>query len=135
MNDLMLYSFVGLVIFYILYAKGVIFADFNFITPDEAKKMIEDGKKDIVILDVRTEMEYTNTGHLPNVILIPVQHLHKRLDELEKFKNHKVLVYCASGNRSVSACRILYRYDFDLYNIKGGINGWKREGLEVTNQI
>ena len=133
MNDLMLYSFIGLVIFYILYAKGIIFADFNFATPKEANDMITNSENDIVILDVRTEIEYKNTGHIKDAILIPVQNLNARLIELEKYKNHKILVYCASGNRSISACRILYKHDFNPYNVNGGINGWKNNGFEITN--
>jgi len=133
MNDLMIYSFIGLVIFYILYAKGIIFADFNFVTPKEANDMITNSDNDIVILDVRTKIEYKNTGHIKDAILIPVQNLNARLIELEKYKNHKILVYCASGNRSISACRILYKNDFNPYNINGGLNGWKSNGFEITN--
>ena len=129
----MLYSFIGLVIFYILYAKGIIFADFNFVTPKEANEMITNEKKNIIILDVRTDIEYKNTGHIKDAILIPVQNLSTRLNKLEKYKNHKILVYCASGNRSISACRILYKHDFNPYNINGGINGWKNNGFEITN--
>jgi len=133
MNDLMIYSFIGLVIFYILYAKGIIFADFNFATPKEANDMITNSENNIVILDVRTEIEYKNTGHIKDAILIPVQNLNTKLNELEKYKNHKILVYCASGNRSISACRILYKHDFNPYNINGGINNWKSNNYKLSN--
>jgi len=133
MNDLMLYSFIGLVIFYILYAKGVIFANFHFVTPKEVMDMITNEKKNILILDVRTDMEYKNRGHIKDAILIPVQNLNSRIDELENFKNHKILVYCASGSRSVSACRILYKHDFNPYNINGGINGWINNNYKLSN--
>ncbi len=131
MNDLMLYSFIGLVIIYLLYAKGIILADFNFATPKEAMEMMTNEKKNIIILDVRTDAEYQTSGHIKDAILIPVQELETRLDELEKFKNHKILVYCASGNRSISASRILYKYGFNPYNMRGGIYNWKSNGYKI----
>ncbi|NPA60523.1 MAG: rhodanese-like domain-containing protein [Epsilonproteobacteria bacterium] len=133
MNDMILYSSIGLIILYILYAKGIIFADFNFATPKEAMQMIKNEKKNIIILDVRTEIEYANDGHIKDAILIPVQNLQERLDELKKFKDYKILVYCASGNRSISASRILYANGFNPYNINGGISNWKRSGFKIQN--
>ena len=132
MNDLMLYSFIGLVILYILYAKGVILADFNFATPKEAKDIIENEAKNTIILDVRTDAEYQTQGYIKNAILIPVTELSARLDELKKFKNHKIVVYCASGNRSISASRILYKNEFNPYNLNGGINNWKKSGYTIS---
>ena len=131
MNNLILYPFIGLVILYILYAKGLILADFNFVSPEEAKDMIDSQKKNIIILDVRTESEYYTTGYIKNAILIPLQGLESKIDELKKYKEHKIIVYCASGSRSVSASRILYKHGFNPHNMKGGINGWKRSGFEI----
>ena len=132
MNDLMLYSFIGLVILYILYAKGVILADFNFATPKEAMDIMTNEENNMTILDVRTDAEY-HSGYIKNAILIPVQELESRLDELKKFKSRKILVYCASGNRSITASRILYKNEFNPYNINGGINNWKSNGFKITN--
>ncbi len=131
MNNLILYPFIGLVILYILYAKGLILADFNFVSPEEAKDMIDSQKKNVIILDVRTESEYYTTGYIKNAILIPLQNLESKIEELKKYKEHKIIVYCASGNRSVSASRILYKHGFNPHNMKGGINGWKRSGFEI----
>ncbi len=132
MNDLMLYSFIGLVILYILYAKGIILADFNFATPKEAMDIMTNEENNMTILDVRTDAEY-HSGYIKNAILIPVQELESRLDELKKFKSRKILVYCASGNRSITASRILYKNEFNPYNINGGINNWKSNGFKITN--
>jgi rhodanese-related sulfurtransferase len=46
-------------------------------------------------------------------------------------KSKKVLVFCRSGNRSVSAARILESNGFTVINMNGGMNGWKNEKLPV----
>ncbi len=131
MGDLVLYSFMGLVIMYILYAKGIILADFNFLSPKEAMDIMQNEEKNVTILDVRTDIEFNTAGYIKGAILIPVQSLEARIDELKKYKERKILVYCASGNRSITASRILYKHDFNTYNINGGINNWKRSGYDI----
>ena len=92
----------------------------------EAKEMIE--KSGTVLLDVRTEEEYI-TGHIPTSILIPLDELEYRLEELED-KSQNIIVYCKSGRRSKIACDILiqagYTNIFDL----GGVVDWPY-GLEM----
>lgn len=84
-------------------------------------------KEQVIVLDVRTEEEYI-TGHMANAILIPVDELESRLDELS-CKSTKILVYCRSGRRSRMACDILTQNGYvNVYNI-GGLVGWPY-GLE-----
>ena len=132
MGDLILYPFIGLIIMYILYAKGIILADFNFLAPKEAMDIMKNEEKNVTILDVRTDAEFHTTGYIKGAILIPVQSLEARLDELKKFKEKKIIVYCASGNRSISASRILYKNGFNTYNMNGGINNWKSSGYNLA---
>ena len=122
---------IAAVIFY-LYQKGIIFADFENITPEEAYSMIKKDKKDVVIIDVRTPPEVKSEGKIPNSILIPLGTLSRQIDKLKKYKDKKIIVYCRSGNRSVSAARILKSLGFDkVYNLKGGIINWKKHNLPV----
>jgi rhodanese-related sulfurtransferase len=108
----------GLFISY-AYTKGWILTGFESI---EAKEAISLLKKDnnITVLDVRTNREYNNK-HLKNAIHIPVQVLSKELDKLENDKNKRILVYCKSGNRSITASRILEKNGFTPINVNGGI--------------
>ncbi len=115
---------------YVLYKKGYIFADYRSLSPKEAHHMLQHDAN-ITLLDVRTLQEYNQDGHLVNAILIPVQELEARIDLLLPFKNKKIIIYCRSGNRSVTAARILSKHQFYIYNIDGGINNWKREHLPV----
>ena len=128
--DIALTIGIALFVFYFLYTKGYIFANFEKLSPREAYEMIKKDK-DVIILDVRTPEEYNNDGHIKNAILIPLDELKNKVDELKKFKNKKILVYCRSGHRSVSASRFLSNLGFKVYNLNGGIIGWKSEGFPV----
>lgn len=85
-----------------------------------------------LILDVRTEREFA-AGHLQDAVLIPVQDLQRRLGELLTHKQDPVLVYCASGNRSTVAAKLLVDAGFvQVANLRQGIAGWNREGLPTV---
>jgi rhodanese-related sulfurtransferase len=86
----------------------------------------------IVVLDVRTPQEFTSeTGHLANAKLIPVQELESRLGELQQFKQRTVLVYCRSGSRSARASELLAKQGFTPVNMAGGIMEWNAANLPV----
>lgn len=81
--------------------------------------------KNIVILDVRTPSEYTGPlGHIDGALLIPVQELATRLNELQKFKDQEIHVICRSGSRSVRATKILGVNGYQATNILGGMKAW-----------
>jgi len=87
-----------------------------------------------LILDVRTQGEY-ESGHIKNALLIPVQELSGSLDKLEEYRNEKILIYCASGNRSTVAANILIEAGFEnIYNMRNGIGEWIRKGLPVVRE-
>ena len=85
-----------------------------------------------LILDVRTPIEYQK-GHIKNAVLIPVQELQTRLKELSQYKNENVLVYCATGNRSTVASKILIDSGFKrLFNLRYGIYAWAKKKYPVV---
>ncbi len=128
--DIALGAGVFLFVIYFLYMKGYIFANFEKVSPRKAYEMIKNDK-DIIVLDVRTEEEYKNDGHIKGSILIPLNELRNRINELKKYKDKKIIVYCRSGNRSVVASRLLSNLGFKVYNMNGGIIAWKEEGLPI----
>ena len=90
-------------------------------TPEEFEKNMND---DFLLLAVRTPEEY-NDGHIDGSTLIPVTELESRLNEIEDYKGKTVLVYCRSGNRSVTASEILIDNGFsEVHNLLTGFNGW-----------
>ena len=100
-------------------------ASFSNITPEEAKKRL-DNEKDIILLDVRTKEEY-ETGHIKDSVLVPVDNLKVEVEKELKDKEALIFVYCRSGNRSVTAANILIELGYkNVFNL-GGIKDWPYE--------
>ena len=116
-------------LFWFAYSKGWILTHFKSIDAKSALHLLHEDEN-ITLLDVRTIQEYKN-GHLKGATLIPLQVLNKNLNMLKNSKNKKIMVYCRSGNRSVSAARILDKNGFFPINIKGGIIQLIAKGAEI----
>jgi rhodanese-related sulfurtransferase len=116
--------------FWFAYSKGWILANFPSIDSKEAVHLIETDDN-ITLLDVRTIEEYKE-GHLRDATLIPLQALAQNLGMLKADKNKKILVYCRTGSRSVSASRILEDNGFTPINIKGGILAFMAQKTEIV---
>jgi rhodanese-related sulfurtransferase len=86
-------------------------------------------EKDLIVLDVR-ETKERKAGHIANDVHIPLSKVKNKLDTLDNSK--KVLVYCRSGSRSSHIAGLLTRNNFEqVYNLKGGIQGWKKANLPI----
>ena len=96
----------------------------------------EDGildNPDGFLLDVRTQAEWEQDGHLENATLIPHTELESRESELPSDKEELILLYCRSGNRSQDAAQTLLDMGYtNLMELETGINGWKDAGLPVV---
>lgn len=91
-------------------------------------------REDAVLVDVRETQEW-DRGHIAGSRHIALGQIGKRLHELEKFKTKPVIVVCASGNRSSSACGALKRAGFEqVFNLSGGIGAWSDANLPVTTK-
>ncbi|NIN53202.1 MAG: hypothetical protein GTO23_08625 [Nitrososphaeria archaeon] len=111
----------------------VIYASpYENIDVDTAFDMITNGTfPDLVVLDVRTKSKY-DSGHNYAAVWIPVAELEERIGELAGHENDEIIVYCASGGRSVTASGILDSYNFTkVYNMLGGISAWQNAGYPV----
>jgi len=76
----------------------------------------------VILLDVRTRNEYLKES-IEGAINIPLDELRTNNDILDK--NKTIYVYCLSGQRSYTACRILIQKGFEVYNLNGGIRLYK----------
>ncbi|MBA7687203.1 Thiosulfate sulfurtransferase GlpE [subsurface metagenome] len=104
------------------------------ITPQEAFTLIQNNQNnpDFVIIDVRTLAEFVEE-HIENATNIDFysEAFRDMLNNLDKNKTY--LVYCRVGGRSGSALDIMAELNFrEVYNILGGINQWKAEGLPTA---
>lgn len=106
----------------------------SLISPKDAEALIAKDSS-VVILDVRTADEYySDTGHLPKAILIPVQALEERMVALDQYKDRSILVYCRSGHRSAAAADVLRKHGFRVRDLEGGITKWNEEHLPVVRE-
>ncbi|MCC0650465.1 rhodanese-like domain-containing protein [Clostridioides sp. ZZV15-6598] len=96
---------------------------YKTIDKNQLKEMMKN-EKDILLLDVRTKDEF-NESKIENAINISLQELINNIDEIYEYKDKKVIVYCRSGHRSVTACNLLGEEGFkNLYNLKSGITDY-----------
>lgn len=82
------------------------------------------------VLDVRTPAEYAQ-GHVPGAVLLPLQDLSTRLNEVPQ--GRKVYVICRSGSRSAQASQVLSDGGHrNVYNVDGGMLAWEAAGFPTT---
>lgn len=93
------------------------------VTPDEARRLIETGAK---LIDIRDRDEYARE-HIPGALNVPLS----EIDRLEAGTGALVF-HCRSGVRTQAhAARLAMAARAPCYLIDGGIDAWRRAGLDV----
>lgn len=98
------------------------------ITAEQAKTIM-DTENDYVIIDARTEEEFSE-GHIENAILIPEYEIKDRAEKELPDKEQLILVYCRSGRRSKIASDELVKLGYTNVKEFGGIIDWQYELVE-----
>jgi molybdopterin/thiamine biosynthesis adenylyltransferase/rhodanese-related sulfurtransferase len=81
------------------------------------------------LIDVREPDEHVQ-GMIPGTIHIPRGFLELRIEGAVPDREMPVVLYCASGTRSVLAARSLFELGYsNVRSLAGGFTGWKRAGL------
>ena len=78
-------------------------------------------KSGTVLIDVRNDSE-NEAGAIPGSILIPVNDLRDRIDEV---KGKDIVVHCAVGQRGHTAVQLLKGYGIKARNLSGGYTTWR----------
>src|ERR1700736_1054490 len=99
------------------------------IDPSAVHELVGNG---VAIVDVRETEEYA-TGHLPGARHVPRGYLESRIEGIVPDRAQRVILYCASGNRSALAARtptgdLGYEH---VESMTGGITLWKDRGYAV----
>jgi len=90
------------------------------------------GGPGFVLVDVREGDEW-DAGHLPGAKHVPRGHLESRIEGAAPDRGARVVLYCASGNRSALAARTLTEdlgYE-RVESMTGGYTLWKDRGYQV----
>ena len=95
------------------------------VTVQELKRVLDNPKLGIHVIDVREADEY-QIAHIDGVPLVPLSTLPQHFTELDP--NQTYYIHCKSGIRSMKALRFLREQGFKyLKNVKGGISAWSDE--------
>jgi len=100
------------------------------VDPDTAREEIARG--DAVLIDTREPHEW-DQAHLEGAHLVPPASVRERIAEVVPELSKRVILYCATGNRSARAADVLQNelgYE-SVASIAGGIQAWTQQGLPV----
>jgi len=79
----------------------------------------------LFLLDVREPNEF-QFASIENSVLIPLNQIPQRLDELDP--QQEIVVICHHGVRSLQACMYLVNSGFEnVLNLTGGIDAWSSD--------
>ena len=82
------------------------------------------------VLDVRERDEYEQ-GFIPGAIHIPRGNLETRIERNVVDRSTPIIIYCATGTRSVYAAKTLDELGYsDVVSMSGGFASWKENGHE-----
>jgi molybdopterin/thiamine biosynthesis adenylyltransferase/rhodanese-related sulfurtransferase len=88
-----------------------------------------------LLLDVREPHEWEG-GHLPGALFVPLGRLEERITLAAPDRNRPVVVYCATGVRSLAGARVLQLLGYeDVASMAGGIEGWRTEGRPIEAAV
>lgn len=92
----------------------------------ELKRMLDAGEP-VYLVDVRQPWEH-DTARLGDHVLVPLDQLAERADEVSPPPGAQIVCYCHHGVRSINAAVMLERAGFrDVASLAGGIDLWSRE--------
>ncbi|HYU61537.1 MAG TPA: molybdopterin-synthase adenylyltransferase MoeB [Solirubrobacterales bacterium] len=100
---------------------------------DVAEARDEIAAGDAVLIDTREPHEWEE-AHLEGATLVPPAEVTERIGEVIPDRSQRVLLYCATGNRSARAADAMQSelgYE-NVANIAGGIETWQELGLPVV---
>jgi len=97
------------------------------IGPEELDALVEE-HEDISFLDVRSAAEFRG-GHIPGAQWLPPT----LLAQAATGPGAVLVVYSEGGRRGAEAAAILRRAGRSrCYNLRGGLNAWRAEGMPIV---
>ena len=95
---------------------------------DTARAAQRAASDDALLVDVRESTEWQE-GHIVGAVHVPRGHLESRIEAAAPDRGRPLVIYCASGVRSLLAAKQLEEMGYqDVASMAGGIQAWKAEG-------
>lgn len=99
------------------------------VTPQQVLEMQRRGER-MTLLDVR-DLHEVNAAKIPGTVHISRGNLETKIEAQLPREAH-VIIYCATGNRSVFAADLLQEMGYtNVASMSGGIRGWIEAGGDV----
>ena len=94
-----------------------------------------DADEDLLLLDVRTAEDYVgDQGHVAGSVLIPLEELEQRIEEIDAYLEKPVITICRTDRKSAKAAQLLARKGFaDVRVAKMGMTDWIKNGYSIEN--
>src|SRR2546423_5992031 len=97
------------------------------VDPAEAREELAKGG--VALVDTREPNEYMES-HIDGAELVRPVDVADRIEEVVPDHSRRVILYCASGNRSARAADQLRELGYEnAASVRGGIKGWEAGGL------
>jgi rhodanese-related sulfurtransferase len=97
-----------------------------------AREAVAHPEPDTIYFDCREPNEYA-LGHIPGAVFLPRGNLETKIEAIIP-RNRKVLIYCATGNRSALAAATMQQMGYkDVASMSDGFRGWVEAGGEVES--
>ena len=109
--------------------RNAIDSDIKSISIKELKLLLSQSSKEILLIDVRTQIEHNECSILDSR-LIPLSTIEsgEAINDIQVFAGQKDLyIFCKSGKRSLRAIKHLNKFGINCINIEGGIEAWNKE--------
>lgn len=98
----------------------------------EEVKRAMDAKEQFVLIDVRTEGEYSR-GKIQGSLHIPVEEISDKVKTVIPDASAKIFVYCLSGSRSVYAVEVMMKLGYtNVYDVSHGLLAWRAKWFPVV---
>jgi rhodanese-related sulfurtransferase len=106
-------------------------ASVPFMSMAQLKVNIENGRHDMIVLDVRERDAY-ESGHVPGAFHLPRGQLELRVNEELKDPTRRILVCCEFGRISTLATSTLRSMGYSgAVALDGGIKAWREAGYPL----
>jgi len=93
---------------------------------NELKRRID--QQQTLVLDVRTENDYLEKGHITQALNIPVEDLEQQISRLDDYQDKSISIVCTTDRRSAKAANLLLKHGFaDVRVVKGGMTDWREQ--------
>src|SRR5437763_2384117 len=96
------------------------------IGPERARQLLEAADPPVLV-DIREGWEL-EAGRIAGSEHVPMGELGS---EVERFRNRSIVLYCAHGNRSLRAAKVLSGEGYEVVSLAGGIAAWQESGLPL----